>query len=191
MLLSEITLCVLNLIPTQARNIRITDVGGRHLLEAMQSNSTVTSFGSLVSMSPLIFRSSCVFVVSDCPFQPSLISDGLTRQISIRLVQNVLKHADCEHWHLVFACLQDDDVKDLLDALIEGKFTRLKEINLYNNALSDVSADRIAQALKTNDTVTEVVLVSCLSICLLLLQISSARMSQRDASLLCRALTKP
>jgi len=49
-LLPEITICVLNLIPTQTRT-KIGDVGGRHLLEAMQINSTVTSF-VLVSMSP-------------------------------------------------------------------------------------------------------------------------------------------
>ena len=61
-----------------------------------------------------------------------------------------------------FSLLTDDGVKDLLDALIEGKFTRLKEINLAGNHLSDVSAERIARALKTkqNDTVTEFNLVS-------------------------------
>jgi hypothetical protein len=89
-----------------------------------------------------------------------------------------LKHPDCEHWHVASGRLQDNDVKDLLDALIEGKFTRLKKIFLYDNDLSDVSAERIARALKSNMTVTEVELVICLSICLLLLQISSARVSQ-------------
>jgi hypothetical protein len=63
---------------------------------------------------------------------------------------------------LSFRPLTDDGVKDLLDALIEGKFTRLKEINLAANALSDVSAERIARALKTkqNDTLTGLNLVS-------------------------------
>ena len=113
------------------------------------------------------------------------MSKGLRRQLSIRVVQNVLKHPDCEHWHVV--CLQDDDVKDLLDALIEGKFTRLKKINLTANDLCDVSAVRIARALKSNMTVTEVDLVSCLSICLLLLQISSARMLQCVTRAFCAA----
>jgi hypothetical protein len=116
------------------------------------------------------------------------MSKGLRRQLSIRVVQNVLKHPDCEHWHVV--CLQDDDVKDLLDALIEGKFTRLKKICLFNNDLSDVSAERIARALKSNMTVTEVNLVSCLSICLLLLQISSARMLQCVTRAFCAAFQR-
>jgi hypothetical protein len=98
-----------------------------------------------------------------------------------------LKHPDCEHWHFILGCLQDDDVKDLLDALIEGKFTRLKKINLTANDLCDVSAVRIARALKSNMTVTEVDLVSCLSICLLLLQISSARMLQCVTRAFCAA----
>ena len=75
-------------------------------------------------------------------------------------MKNILKHPDCEHWNLDSFGLQDDDVKELLDALIEGKFTRLKTINLVGNDLSDVSAERIARALKTNRTVTGVILVS-------------------------------
>jgi hypothetical protein len=47
---ATITICVLNLISTQSRNSAFTDVGGRHLLEAMRINSTVTSI-HLVSLS--------------------------------------------------------------------------------------------------------------------------------------------
>jgi hypothetical protein len=92
--------------------------------------------------------------------QHEYLNNGLKRQIGALVVKNILKHPDCEHWNLRCFRLQDDDVKELLDALIEGKFTRLKTINLYSNDLSDVSAERIARALKTNRTVTEVLLVS-------------------------------
>jgi Ran GTPase-activating protein (RanGAP) involved in mRNA processing and transport len=92
--------------------------------------------------------------------QPDSLNNGLKRLIGALVVKNILKHPDCEHWNLSGFCLQDDDVKELLDALIEGKFTRLKTINLYSNDLSDVSAERIARALKTNRTVTKVLLVS-------------------------------
>ncbi len=67
---------------------------------------------------------------------------------------------------------EDDDVKDLLDALVQGKFTRVETINLSTNNLSDVSVERIAQLLKTNSTVTRVDLVSSLPSYLLLLQSS-------------------
>jgi DNA-binding transcriptional ArsR family regulator len=67
---------------------------------------------------------------------------------------------DSESIVLRHRMLCDEDVKELLDALIEGKFTRLKTIDLLGNDLSDVSAERIARALKTNRTVTEVLLVS-------------------------------
>jgi hypothetical protein len=70
--------------------------------------------------------------------------------------------------------LGDDGVKDLLDALVQGKFTRVKTVILVFNNLSDVSVERIAQALKTNSTVTHVELVSGLPIHLLLLQSSCA-----------------
>jgi hypothetical protein len=73
---------------------------------------------------------------------------------------------DSESIDLSLRALSDDSVKDLLVALIEGKFTRLKKIGLEGNALSDVSVERIARALKTNRTVTEVLLVSP-PICLL------------------------
>ena len=83
-------------------------------------------------------------------------------------------------------------MKDLLDALVEGKFTRLKEIRLGNNALSDVSAKRIAQALKTNDTVTDVDLVSCLSIWFAAsAELKCSHVAMRHSSLLCRCPTEP
>ena len=103
------------------------------------------------------------------------------------VIRGSLIEFDSEYIYWGLRSLTDDDLKDLLDALVEGKFTRLKEINLAGNPLSDVSAERIARALKSNMTVTEVNLVSCLSICLLLLQISSARMLQCVTRAFCAA----
>ena len=81
--------------------------------------------------------------------------------------------------------LVDDDVRDLLDALVQGNFTRVKKIGLNMNDLSDVSVERIAQALKTNNTVTHVCLVSSLPIYLLLLQSSCARTLQYVTRAVC------
>ena len=81
--------------------------------------------------------------------------------------------------------LVDDDVKDLLDALVQGKFTRVKTIQLVGHNLSDVSVERIAQALKTNSTVTHVDLVSSLPIYLLLLQRLRARTLQYVTRAVC------
>jgi hypothetical protein len=78
--------------------------------------------------------------------------------------------------------LTDNDVKDLLEALIQGKFTRVKKIEMWNlevscfwtcwflvplegdafcqvDGLSSVTGERLAQALKTNSTVRELYLV--------------------------------
>ena len=71
---------------------------------------------------------------------------------------------DCTSIELDGHSLRDDDVKDLLDALVQGKFTRVNEIDLTMNCLSDVSAELIAQFLKTNSTVTSLHLVSCMPI---------------------------
>jgi hypothetical protein len=84
--------------------------------------------------------------------------------------------------------LHDDDVKDLLDALVQGKFTQVKTIEMSANNLSDVSLERIAQALKTNSTVTLVDLVSSLPIFLLLLQSSFARSLQYVTRAVCTEL---
>ena len=81
--------------------------------------------------------------------------------------------------------LVDDDARDLLDALVQGKFTRVKKIELNMNDLSDVSVERIAQALKTNSTVTHVDLVSSLPIYLLLLQRLRARTLQYVTQAVC------
>jgi hypothetical protein len=81
--------------------------------------------------------------------------------------------------------LVDDDVRDLLDALVQGKFTRVKTIQLVGHNLSDVSVERIAQALKTNSTVTHVDLVSSLPIYLLLLQSSCDRSLQFVTRVVC------
>ena len=79
-------------------------------------------------------------------------------------------------------------MKDLLDALVQGKFTRVKTINLSSNNLSDVSVERIAQALKTNSTVTHVDLVSSLPIYLLLLQSSCSCTLQYVTRAVCAEL---
>ena len=71
---------------------------------------------------------------------------------------------NCASIELSGHSLRDDDVKDLLDALVQGKFTRVNNINLNTNCLSDVSAERIAHVLKTNSTVTSLHLVSRLPI---------------------------
>ena len=86
---------------------------------------------------------------------------------------------------LVRQDLVDDDVKDVLGALVQGKFTRVKTMQLFGNNLSDVSVKRIAQALKTNSTVTHVDLVSSLPIYLLLLQSSCARTLQYVTRAVC------
>ena len=95
---------------------------------------------------------------------------------------------DVERIDLHGNVLVDDDVKDLLDALVQGKFTRVKAINLRMNDLSDVSVERIAQALKTNSTVTHVDLVNSLPICLLLLQSSCSRSLQYVTRAVCAEL---
>ena len=84
--------------------------------------------------------------------------------------------------------LVDDGVKDVLDALVQGKFTRVTRIQLFENNLSDVSVERIAQALKTNSTVTHVDLVSSLPIYLLLLQSSCFRSLQYVTRAVCTEL---
>ena len=81
--------------------------------------------------------------------------------------------------------LCDAGVSDLLDALVQGKFTRVKTMQLFGNDLSDVSVERIAQALKTNSTVTHVDLVSSLPIYLLLLQSSCSRSLQYVTRAVC------
>ena len=86
---------------------------------------------------------------------------------------------------LVRQDLVDDDVKDVLDALVQGKFARVKTIQLVGHNLSDVSVERIAQALKTNSTVTHVDLVSSLPIYLLLLQSSCDRTLQYVTRAVC------
>jgi len=87
--------------------------------------------------------------------------------------------------------LCDAGVQDLLDALIQGKFPRVKTIYVHMGGVSDVSVERIAQALKTNSTVTHVDLVSSLPIYLLLLQSSlCSHAAIRDASCLHRATTQ-
>ena len=111
----------------------------------------------------------CVYLILAIKFR-SRVGDDLRRQIGIVVLKNIIKHLDCEEIRLSDKCLNDDDVKDLLDALVQGKFTRVKTIQLVGHNLSDVSVERIAQALKTNSTVTHVDLVSSLSIYLLLLQ---------------------
>ena len=109
----------------------------------------------------------------------------MRRQIGIVVLKNIIKHLDCEEICLSDKCLNDDDVKDLLDALVQGKFTRVKTIQLVGHNLSDVSVERIAQALKTNSTVTHVDLVSSLPIYLLLLQSSCARTLQYVTRAVC------
>jgi hypothetical protein len=116
----------------------------------------------------------CVYLILAIKFR-SRVGDDLRRQIGIVVLKNIIKHLDCEEIRLSDKCLNDDDVKDLLDALVQGKFTRVKTIQLVGHNLSDVSVERIAQALKTNSTVTHVDLVSSLPIYLLLLQSSCAR----------------
>ena len=81
--------------------------------------------------------------------------------------------------------LGDAGVKDLLDALVQGKFTRIKTIGVYMGGVSDVSVERIAQALKTNSTVTDINLVSSLPIYLLLLQSSCSRSLQYVTRAVC------
>ena len=83
------------------------------------------------------------------------------------------------------APLCDAGVKDLLDALVQGKFTRVETIDVHMGGVSDVSVERIAQALKTNSTVTHVDLVSSLPISLLLLQSSFARSLQYVTRVVC------
>ena len=109
----------------------------------------------------------------------------MRRQIGIVVLKNIIKHLDCEEIRLSDKCLNDDDVKDLLDALVQGKFTRVETINLSTNNLSDVSLERIAQLLKTNSTVTNVDLVSSLPIYLLLLQSSCSRSLQYVTRTIC------
>ena len=92
---------------------------------------------------------------------------------------------DVERINLHGQQLVDDDVKDVLDALVQGKFTRVKTIQLVGHNLSDMSVERIAQALKTNSTVTHVDLVSSLPIYLLLLQSSRARTVQYVTRAVC------
>ena len=93
-----------------------------------------------------------------------------------------------ERIYLPLQQLEDDGVKDLLDALVQGKFTWVETINLSGNNLSDVSVERIAQALKTNSTVTHVDLVSSLPIYLLLLQSSCFRSLQYVTRAVCTEL---
>jgi hypothetical protein len=84
--------------------------------------------------------------------------------------------------------LGDAGVKDLLDALVQGKFTRVKKINVCMGGVSSVSVERIAQFLKTNSTVTHVDLVSSLPIYLLLLQSSCSRSLQYVTRAVCTEL---
>ena len=114
-----------------------------------------------------------------------MVGDDLRRQIGIVVLKTILKHLDCEEISLSDKCLNADDVKDLLDALVQGKFTRVKTIEMSANNLSDVSVERIAHALKTNSTVTLVDLVSSLPISLLLLQSSFARSLQYVTRAVC------
>jgi hypothetical protein len=81
--------------------------------------------------------------------------------------------------------LGDAGVKDLLDALVQGKFTRVKTIDAFMSDVSDVSVERIAQALKTNSTVTDINLVSSLPSYLLLLQSSCSRSLQYVTRAVC------
>ena len=115
----------------------------------------------------------------------SSVGDDLRRQIGIVVLKTILKHLHCEEISLSDKCLNADDVKDLLDALVQGKFTRVKTIELSMNYLSDVSVERIAQLLKTNRTVTRVDLVSSLPIYLLLLQSSCFRSLQYVTRAVC------
>ena len=126
----------------------------------------------------------CVYLILAIKFR-SRVGDDLRRQIGIVVLKNIIKHLDCEEIRLSDKCLNDDDVKDLLDALVQGKFTRVKTIQLVGHNLSDVSVERIAQALKTNSTVTHVDLVSSLPIYLLLLQSSFARTLQYVTRAVC------
>jgi hypothetical protein len=126
----------------------------------------------------------CVYLILAIKFR-SRVGDDLRRQIGIVVLKNIIKHLDCEEIRLSDKCLNDDDVKDLLDALVQGKFTRVKTIQLVGHNLSDVSVERIAQALKTNSTVTHVDLVSSLPIYLLLLQSSCARTLQYVTRAVC------
>ena len=141
----------------------------------MQTNSTVTRIemvrcSALSHKHPVHFCLSDFFVIK----WKTRVGDDLRRQIGIVVLKNIIKHLDCEEIRLSDKCLNDDDVKDLLDALVQGKFTRVKTIQLVGHNLSDVSVERIAQALKTNSTVTRVDLVSSLPNCLSLLQSSCA-----------------
>ncbi len=115
----------------------------------------------------------------------SNVGDDLRRQIGIVVLKTILKHLHCEEISLSDKCLNADDVKDLLDALVQGKFTRVETINLSKNNLSDVSVERIAQALKTNSTVTRVDLVRSLPSYLLLLQSSCSRSLQYVTRTIC------
>ena len=126
----------------------------------------------------------CVYLILAIKFR-SRVGDNLRRQIGIVVLKNIIKHLDCEEIRLSDKCLNDDDVKDLLDALVQGKFTRVKTIQLVEHNLSDVSVERIAQALKTNSTVTHVDLVSSLPIYLLLLQRLRARTLQYVTRAVC------
>ena len=126
----------------------------------------------------------CVYLILAIKFR-SRVGDDLRRRIGIVVLKNIIKHLDCEEIRLSDKCLNDDDVKDLLDALVQGKFTRVKTIQLVGHNLSDVSVERIAQALKTNSTVTHVDLVSSLPIYLLLLQSSCARTLQYVTRAVC------
>ena len=126
----------------------------------------------------------CVYLILAIKFR-SRVGDDLRRQIGIVVLKNIIKHLDCEEIRLSDKCLNDDDVKDLLDALVQGKFTRVKTIQLVGHNLSDVSVERIAQALKTNSTVTHVDLVSSLPIYLLLLQSSCDRTLQYVTRAVC------
>ena len=118
----------------------------------------------------------------------SSVGDDLRRQIGIVVLKTILKHLHCEEISLSDKCLNADDLKDLLDALVQGKFTRVETINLSSNNLSDVSVERIAQLLKTNSTVTRVDLVSSLPIYLLLLQSSCSRSLQYVTRAVCTEL---
>ena len=126
----------------------------------------------------------CVYLILAIKFR-SRVGDDLRRRIGIVVLKNIIKHLDCEEIRLSDKCLNDDDVKDLLDALVQGKFTRVKTIQLVGHNLSDVSVERIAQALKTNSTVTHIDLVSSPPIYLLLLQRLRARTLQYVTRAVC------
>ena len=119
----------------QSSNTAITDKGGRLLLEAMKCNTTVTSI-SLVSLCPPILQTcECHPATQHGTSVHQSILEDFRVQEQLNVAAKRISSHDCEEIDLSGSSFCDDGVKEVLDALIQGKFTRVKTINLVSCAV--------------------------------------------------------